>query len=111
MTITLTNPNAWPISMQDIFVVWDHDRGHQTGNDKTLILLSASMGATQFWAGSDDGPSTTLVPSTPLSIPPGTTVTLTFTFHQTYDRSDGSEELNINLSTPGCENNPIHVTR
>ena len=111
MTITITNPNAWPIKMQDIFVVWDHDRGHQTGNDKTLILQGVSMGATQLWTGSEDGPSTTIAPATHPTMPPGSTITLTFTFHQSYERSDGSEELNINLSTPGCEQNPIHVTR
>jgi hypothetical protein len=110
MTLTITNPNAWPLTIGDVFVVWDSDKGHQTGNDKTLILQSASMGATQFYTGPDDGPSLSITPANALVIPPGATVTLTFTFHQTYDRSDGSEELNINLSTPGCDN-PIHVTR
>jgi hypothetical protein len=43
-----------------------------------------------------------------LTIPPGSSITITFTFHQTYDRSDGSEELLVNLSTPGCEGYPIH---
>ena len=111
MTLTITNPNAWPISIQDVFVVWDHDRGHQSGNDKTLRLQSASLGGTQFWSGDQTGPSTTLTPSAPLSIPPGATVTLVFTFHQAYDRSDGSEEILMNLSTPGCQNFPIHVKR
>jgi hypothetical protein len=111
MSITLTNPNAWPVTMQDIFVTWDHDRGHQTGNDKTLILQTASLGGVPFWTGSQTGPNATLVPTTPLVMPPGASVTLTFTFHQAYDRSDGSEEIFINLSTPGCENNPIHVIR
>jgi hypothetical protein len=108
MTLTITNPNAWPISMQDIFLVWDHDRGHQTGNDKTLRLQSASIGGTPFWTGDSSGPSTTLTPTAPLTIPPGGSITIVFTFHQSYDRSDGSEEILINLSTPGCESFPIH---
>jgi hypothetical protein len=111
MTLTIQNPNAWPIRIQDIFVVWDHDRGHQQGNDKSLILQSASPGGTTFWTGSNDGPSTTLTPTSALTIPPGSSVTLVFTFHQEYNRSDGSEEININLSTPGCETFPIHVKR
>ena len=111
MTMTITNPNAWPLTVDDVFVVWDHDRGHQTGNDKSLALQSASLGGTMFWTGSDDGPSTTLNPTTPLIIPPGSSITIVFTFHQEYDRSDGSEEININLSTPGCENFPIHEKR
>jgi hypothetical protein len=108
MTMTITNPNAWPISINDVFVVWDHDRGHQTGNDKSLILQSASVGGVPFWTGSSTGPSDTLTPASPVSIPAGGSITITFTFHQTYDRSDGSEELLINLSTPGCEGFPIH---
>jgi len=109
MTLTITNPNAWPLTIGDVFVIWDHDKGHQTGNDKTLILESASLGTTQFWNGSLPGPNAGLDPTAPLIIPPGTTVTMTFTFHQTYDRSDGSEEIDINLSTPGCEGSPIIV--
>jgi hypothetical protein len=111
MTMTISNPNAWPITMQDVFVVWDHDRGHLTGNDKSLLLQSASLGGTPFWTGNNDGPSTTLTPTAPLIIPAGSSVTIVFTFHQAYDRSDGSEEININLSTPGCETFPIHEKR
>jgi len=111
MTMTITNPNAWPITFENVFVVWDHDRGHQQGNDKSLILQSASLGGTQFWSGDIGGPSTTLSPAPPAIIPAGSTVTIVFTFHQSYDRSDGSEEILINLATPGCESFPIHVTR
>ena len=108
MTMTITNPNAWPLTIQDLFVVWDHDRGHQTGNDKTLILQSVSLGGVPFWTGNDDGPSLTITPAAAPVIPAGSNVTIVFTFHQEYDRSDGSEEININLSNPGCEGFPIH---
>ena len=91
-------------------MVWDHNKGHEGGNDKTLTLLSASLGGTTFWTGSNNGPSSTLTPTAPLTIPPGGTVTITFTFHQTYNASDGSEEILINLSTPGCEIFPIQAT-
>ncbi|HJR80339.1 MAG TPA: TadE family protein [Anaerolineales bacterium] len=111
MTMTISNPNAWPMTMQDVFVVWDHDRGHLQGNDKSLILQSASLGGTPFWTGTNTGPSTTLSPTSTLNIPAGSTVTIVFSFHQAYDRSDGSEEILINLSNPGCENFPIHVKR
>ena len=111
MTLTITNPNTWPLTIGDVFVIWDHDKGHKTGNDKTLQLLSASLGATPFWTGNLPGPNAGLTPTTPAVIPPGGTLTLTFTFHQDYDRSDGSEEININFSTPGCQGSPIHVTR
>jgi hypothetical protein len=108
MTMTITNPNAWPISIQEVFVMWDSNRGHLTGNDKSLILQSASIGGVPFWTGSSAGPSDTLNPVSPVSIPAGSSITITFTFHQSYDRSDGSEEILVNLSTPGCEGYPIH---
>lgn len=111
MTLTITNPNAWPITLGDVFVKWDHDRGHGTGNDKTLRLQTVKLGSNEFFNGDDDGPSLTISPAEPVVIPPNTTLTLTFTFHQAYDDSDGSEELNIDFSTPGCENSFIHVTR
>ena len=89
--------------------MWDSNRGHQSGNDKTLILQSASLGGAPFWTGpADDGPSLTITPASSLVIPAGSSVTIVFTFHQAYDRSDGSEEININLSNPGCEGFPIH---
>ena len=109
MTLTIQNPNAWPLTVGDMFVIWNHDKGHLSGNDKTLRLQTVSWGATEIWTGDDDGPSLSITPTNALTIPPGGTITLTFTFHQTYDKSVGSEEININLSTPGCENTPIHV--
>jgi hypothetical protein len=108
MSLTITNPNSWTLTVLDVFVKWNSDKGHQTGNDKTLQLLSASLGS-QFWSGNNPGPSTTLNPVTPATIPPGTS-TIVFTFDQSYDRPDDSEEILINFATPGCQNNPIHVT-
>lgn len=113
MTMTITNPQPYAITVQDIFVVWNHDKGHQVGTDKGLILQSASMSGslTPFWTGNSLGPSDTLTSVTPLTIPgSGTVSTITFTFNQSYDKFDNSEELLINLSTPGCEGFPIHAT-
>lgn len=110
MIMTIVNPNAYSVRVKDVFVVWDHDKGHLSGNDKTLTLLGMTLGS-QFWTGTDIGPSTTATPNpaTPVLIPGGgATSTIIFTFHQSYDRSDGSEEILINLSTPGCELYPIH---
>jgi hypothetical protein len=103
--MTITNPNAYSINIQDVFVVWNHDKGHQVGTDKTLHLTSASLGS-QFWSGTSSGPSTTLAPSSTTVIPPGTS-TIIFTFHQSYDTPDGSERVLINLSSPGCTLFPI----
>jgi hypothetical protein len=111
MMLTINNPYAYPLSIGDVFVVWNHDKGHQTGNDKTLDLLSASVlgSPTPFWTGNNPGPSTTLDPAAPITIAPNGATTIVFTFHQSYDNIDGSEEILINLSTPGCEQSPIHA--
>ena len=108
--LSITNPVPSPIQIGDIFVVWNHDKGHQTGGDKTLDLLSVSVGS-QSWSGSplpDDGPSVTITPTSPFYIPSGAS-TLIFTFHQSYDNLDGTEEILINLSSPGCTGFPIHA--
>jgi len=113
MTMTIKNIQPYAVTVQDIFVVWNHDKGHQIGTDKGLILQSASMSGslTPFWTGNSLGPSDTLTSVTPLTIPGnGAVSTIIFTFNQSYDKFDNSEEILINLSTPGCENFPIHQT-
>jgi hypothetical protein len=115
MTMTITNAQPYPITIKDIFVVWNHDKGHQVGNDKSLILQSASVsttsGVTTIWTGTNAGPSTTLTSTSPIVIQGnGVVTTITFTFNQSYDKPDTSEEILINLSTPGCELYPLHKT-
>jgi P pilus assembly chaperone PapD len=108
LVVTVTNNEPFPITIQDLTLTWNSDRGHQDGNDKSLILQSASMNGTVFWTGNVNNQSTYTIVSSPV-IPPFSSVTLTFTFHQTYDNFDGTEDLYINLLTPGCENDPIHI--
>ncbi len=110
MTMTITNNETFPLTFNDVTVTWNDDKGHQTGGDKTLILQGASLSGVSFWTGNVNSQSTvTIIPTTPAVIPagPNTTVTLTFTFHQSYDNFDGTENIFINLWTPGCEGNPI----
>jgi hypothetical protein len=107
MTMTITNPYAFPLTTGTGTVTWNNDKGHQLGGDKTLSLLSITIGGTTVWTGSSSNVST--IPFTnPATIPANSTVTITFTFHQTYDSFDGTELIFINLSTPGCETDPIH---
>jgi len=113
MTMTIKNSQSYPVSIQNIFVVWNHDKGHQVGNDKSLILqsvtLTTSTTTTPVWTGSSAGPSTTITSTSPMVIPGnGVVTTITFTFNQSYDKLDNSEEILMYLSTPGCENYPLH---
>jgi RHS repeat-associated protein len=104
MTMTITNPTGVPLTMQDVYVAWNHDKGHLLGDDKTTRLQQAALNGVVLWSGNAIGPTLTF--STAATIPTGTS-TLSFTFHQTYDRWDNTESVTINLATSGCEQNPI----
>ncbi len=107
MSMTITNPYSFTLVMRDVTVTWNNDKGHQTGNDKTLRLLGASIGAVPFWTGDIGNRSTYTIPTTAI-IPAGpVTTTISFTFHQSYDNPDPTENILINFLTPGCENNPV----
>lgn len=101
MTMTINNPLTQFLQIANVSVTWNHDKGHQTGDDKTLVLLSASLGSV-FWTGNQAGPTYTITPPLPIFIPPGSS-TMAFNFHQVFDRWDDTEQVTINLSTPGCE--------
>jgi Flp pilus assembly protein TadG len=111
LSMTITNPYGFPLTFEDVTVTWNNDKGHQVGGDKTLILQSASLNGTVFWTGNVINQSTytisKFISSAPV-IPANTTVTLSFSFHQSYDTFDGYESIYINLSTPGCKNSAIH---
>jgi hypothetical protein len=106
LTLSLSSPVPASVQIQNIFVIWNHDKGHEVGNKK-LELNAVSLGG-QFWSGISSGPSQTITPSSNAYIPTGNSV-LTFTFDQSYDFLDGTEEILINLSTPGCTSFPIHA--
>ena len=108
LSMTITNPYVFPITFLDTTVRWNAEKGHQTGGDKTLILQSASLNGTVFWTGNINTTDTYTIVASPV-IPPNTTVTLSFSFHQSYDNSDGTERIYINLLTPGCGSNPIQA--
>ena len=111
MTLTIPNTNPYPVTVKDLLVTWNSDKGHQTGNEKALVLQSAGLlGAPlPFWTGNpllpDVGPSAFL--TTPFVIPANGVTTLVFTFQQSYDKLDSSERIYMNLITPGCEGFPI----
>ena len=107
MTITVTNPYGFPLTTGTGTVTWNNDKGHLLGTDKTLSLQSIVIGTTTVWTGSSSNVST--IPfTTPAVIPAGPiTVTITLTFDKSYDNFDGTENIYINLVTPGCESNPI----
>jgi hypothetical protein len=102
MSMTVTSPLTVPVRVQDIFVSWYYERGHQQGGDKTLRLISVSW-EPPIWTGdSGTASSITIVPSPTTYVQPGTS-TLTFTFHQSYQNYNGLpvEQIVVNLG-PEC---------
>jgi hypothetical protein len=103
LTMTINNPTGVNLEVDRVLLQWNHDKGHQSGSDKTLILQSASLAGTTFWSGSNPGPSTNpkITPSPAVSIPTGTSI-IVFTFHQSFDNWDNSEIMELELRNIGC---------
>lgn len=104
MEMDITNNSGYTLSTAQIYLEWNHDRGHRTGNDKTLRLRQVSL-ASQTWDGDIQAPSA-YIPAFYPFIPPGES-TIRFLFNQRYDLKDGTERIMINISTPGCTNYPV----
>jgi hypothetical protein len=109
MSMTITNPYLFAITMNDVTVTWNHDKGSNSGNKK-LSLQSAAVGSTVIWTG-DENKRPLTIPTSAI-IPAGTTlgpstITISFVFDQPYDNPETTDEINITLSTPGCQGNPI----
>jgi hypothetical protein len=99
MSMSISNPTGVDLLVQNVSVFWNHDKGHQTGSDKTLRLQDASLGGS-FWSGNLYAPSVTITPFG-LTIPQGGS-TISFRMHQGYDKTDGTERIVIYLATNGC---------
>jgi hypothetical protein len=100
MSLTVRNTLSVPVQVKDIFVIWNHNFGHQSTSDKTLRLISVSW-ESPIWTGPpSNGPSITVVPSPTLLLLPNDTSTLTFTFHQSYDNWEGTGHPNQDNQTP-----------
>lgn len=107
LSMTITNPYAYPLTTGAGSVTWNDDKGHQTGADKSLSLRNISIGGTTVWTGSSS--STSTMPwIAPAVIPANSTVTITFTFHQSYDNFDGTESIFFQITTNGC--NGVYVS-
>jgi hypothetical protein len=106
VTINNSNPYAFTLTIKDLTVTWNSDKGHSVGN-KTLDLLKITVGATTIWTGPTIN-QYTLTVLTNAKLPPGNTV-ITFYFSQTYDNRDGTENVLINWLTPGCESNSLNI--
>lgn len=99
MSMNVINNTGYEIQVSKVIVSWNNTRGHQTGGDKTLRLKHADFGG-YFFDGDIYAPSYDIPGLYPL-LGPGVT-TITVSFHQTYDNTNGTEQFLIYTSTNGC---------
>ncbi len=104
MEMSIDNRTGHTLNATQVYVEWNHDRGHSLGNDASLRLQQILL-ATQSWNGDIHSPSA-YIPVFYPSIPPGESI-IQFIFHQDYDLTDGTERIIITIGTPGCVNYPI----
>lgn len=104
MEMSINNQTGYTLNVTQVYVEWNHDRGHQQGNDTSLHLRQILL-AEQSWNGDLNSPSA-YIPTFLPSLPPGLS-TVQFIFHQNYTASDGTERIIITLGTPGCVSYPI----
>ena len=104
MEMSIDNRTGHTLNATQVYVEWNHDRGHSLGNDASLRLQQILL-ATQSWNGDIHSPSA-YIPVFYPSIPPGESI-IQFVFHQDYDLTDVTERIIITIGTPGCVNYPI----
>ncbi len=104
MEMKINNKSGYTLSTAQIYVEWNHDKGHQGSSNQTLHLRQIVF-ADQPWDGDIQTPSA-YIPAYYPFIPPGES-TISFIFNQTYDLTDGTERIIINIGTPGCTNYPV----
>jgi Flp pilus assembly protein TadG len=103
MTMVIDNPNPYPLSVQDIYVIWNAATGADNG---TLALQSVTL-VDLFQTVPDSTGTKLFRPASTVTMPPTALSSIIFTFDQPYAHPDDNESIVINLSTLGCEGDPI----
>ena len=104
MQMSINNQTGYTLTAAQIYLEWNHDTGHLSITDRSLRLRQITL-ATQIWNGDIQAPSI-YIPEYYPSIPRGES-TIHFIFHQSYDVTDGTERIIINIANPGCINYPV----
>jgi hypothetical protein len=104
MKMSINNQTGHTLTTAQIYLEWNHDTGHLSGNDRSLRLRQITL-ASQVWDGDIYAPSA-YIPVYYPSIPPGESM-IYFVFHQSYDWADSTERIIVNIANPGCINYPV----
>jgi hypothetical protein len=108
MEMDIINNSGYTLSTAEIYVEWNHDKGHDASNDSTLRLRQISF-ADQIWDGDLFSPSAYITAYHPYI--PVDESTIRFIFNQNYDLTDGTERIIIYIGTPGCVNYPVDSSK
>lgn len=108
MAMRIDNRTGYTLFITQVYVEWNHDKGHLSNNDARLRLQQITL-ASQGWTGDIYSPSA-YIPAYYPSLPPGESV-IEFSFDQNYTQEDGTERIILSLGTPGCVNYPIDSSR
>jgi hypothetical protein len=95
----IRNNTGYPINVSEVYIAWNHDKGHQ-GDNQSLHLRTIALN-NQIWDGDILAPSQYIRGYQPV-IPIDTSI-IYFGFDQNYDNLNGTERVVISLLTPGCE--------
>ena len=104
MQMNIKNQTGHVLTAAQIYLEWNQDTGHISEKDHGLRLRQIILDK-QVWNGSIQAPSA-YIPAYYPHIPKGES-TIMFIFHQSYDVTDGTERIIINISNPGCINYPV----
>jgi hypothetical protein len=104
MRMSINNKTGHILSTAQIYLEWNHDTGHISGKDRGLRLRQIILD-NQVWNGSIQSPSI-YIPAFYPRIPTGESM-IQFMFHQSYDATDGTERIIVNIANPGCINYPV----
>jgi hypothetical protein len=104
MQMTINNQTGHILTAAQIYLEWNHDTGHSSGQDRSLRLRQIMFNR-QVWDGDIMAPSE-YIPAYYPRIPTGESI-IQFIFHQSYDVADGTERIIVNISNPGCINYPV----
>jgi hypothetical protein len=105
MTMAFTNPNSFPLTVQDVHVIWNAASGGPSGG--TLTLLTITVGGI-VWTDIDNTGNLTSSPRGTATIPENAITSIFLTFDNLYEAPNHDELIEIHLSTPGCETATIH---
>jgi len=100
----INNQTGHTLTASQVHLEWNHDTGHISIKDRSLHLRQVTLAA-KVWNGDIFAPSA-YIPVYYPNLPPGKS-TIQFIFHQSYDLSDGTERIIINISNPGCIDYPV----